>query len=130
MNQFKPILKKKDNMTQTQTEKRRLRRKAGQATMTCRGICTALMAITAFTQTASADEAKNSIWRGWNTYEPDTEALGFASISTRDNSNKAPDKSRIDRTATYHVPFTHAGTYDLYVRLQKGGTVFQQGVRS
>ncbi len=93
--------------------------------MAGRTMCLTLtMAITAITQTANADETKNSTWRGWNTFEPDPEALGFASISTRDNSGNAPDESRIDRIATYLVPFANAGTYDLYVRIQKDGTMF------
>ncbi len=86
----------------------------------CRVMCTALMAITAFTQTAHA----NGVFSGWNSYEPDTGALGFASISTRDNSHKAPDEIATDRMATYRVPFSHAGTYDLYVRIQKDGTMY------
>ena len=112
-------------ITQNQTKKRRIHRKAGQTTMTGRTMCLTLtMAITAFTQTANADEAKRNIWRGWNTFEPDPEALGFASISTRDNSGNAPDGSRTDRIASYLVPFANAGTYDLHVRLQNGGTMF------
>ncbi len=111
-------------MTQNQTEKRRLRRKSGQVRMTCRILSTALMAITAFTQTANADEAKDDARRTWNTYEPDTRALGFACISTKDNSYKAPDASRTDRIATYGVPFAQAGSYDLYVRIQKDGTMY------
>ena len=118
------MTKKEYIMTQNQA-KLCLSQKAGHATMTGRIVCMALtMAIAVFTQTANADEAKNSVWRGWNTYEPDTEALGFACISTRDNSNKAPDESRTDRIATYRVPFAHAGTYDLYVRIGKDGTMY------
>ena len=113
-------------MTQKQT-KLFPRRQAEQATMACRVMCVVLaMAITAFTQTANAAEAKDSMWSGWNTYEPDTGALGFAYISTRDNSYNAPDESETDRIATYRVPFAHVGIYDLYVRSKDATMVFSK----
>ncbi|MGM0488422.1 MAG: hypothetical protein ACQESR_16890 [Planctomycetota bacterium] len=127
LNQCERLPKKEYTMTHTQANNRCLRQKAGQATMTCCRMCMALtMALTAFTQSANAADSKDSIWSGWNTYEPDTRALGYAYISTRDNSYNAPGESETDRIATYRVPFAHAGTYDLYVRSENATMVFSK----
>lgn len=106
-------------MTQNQANKLCLRRKAGQATTTGRSIgLTLAMAIAVFSQAANTAEAQDSRPQGWNTYVPDTKALGYAAISTaRDCGWKSPGESETHRIATYSVPFADAGTYDLYVRV-------------
>ena len=82
------------------------------------------MALAVFTQTANIADAQNNPSSSWNTYVPDARALGYAAISTSGNSNRAPGESNNDRVATYLVPFEQPGTYDLYVRIDHGGTMF------
>lgn len=60
----------------------------------------------------------------WNPFEVDFNALGLAAISAASNDNKAPEQGAMDRTASYRVAFSQAGSYDLYVRWIPGSFYF------
>ncbi len=98
---------------------------SGRKYATGQGIGMALtMVIAVFTQTANTADAQNNQSSSWNSYVPDARALGHVAISASNNSFRAPGESDNDRVATYLVPFEQAGTYDLYVRIDHGGTMF------
>jgi hypothetical protein len=79
------------------------------------GLC-GIVLLSGIISTAAAETSHQ-----WNPFEVDFNALGLGSISPTSTAYKAPEQGAMDRTASYRVAFSQAGSYDLYVRWMPGG---------
>ncbi len=82
------------------------------------GLC-GFVLLSGIASTAAAETSHS-----WNPSAVDFNALGLAAISSTSNSHKAPEQGAMDRTASYRVAFSQAGSYDLYVRWIPGSFYF------
>jgi chemotaxis protein histidine kinase CheA len=82
------------------------------------GLC-GFVLLSGIVSTATAETGQS-----WNPSAVDFNALGLVAISSTSNSHKAPEQGAMDRTASYRVAFSQAGSYDLYVRWIPGSFYF------